>query len=317
MENFLKGLLEILEYADAHDGIVAMLGIAVTVLIFRREVVNNFYTLEKENFNEVFSPAYKEIPKKIKQLENAGQENWNNCFEELLDAFMTMLDGANYFRYTMPYLYKLLEIYIGEIEDLSRHDNWRIYRCSERQLQLVTQKARKIIRAIDNASKGKVFATKVRCARIVQKIKSLFTSWFVDRPYDSIASRITKSSCYEAVVFNDTKGEAYSKEAFNKLKWGHMQICPKTGFTDVQVVPIQTTGVIRFGYLWNFRIGKSIGKIILKTPKDKGVKIRSLHHTVKLDLIDNWSHKIVIMWKKLDDNNHLFYDVVKIRQYIE
>ena len=44
MENFLKGLLEILEYADAHDGIVAMLGIAVTVLIFRREVVNNFYT---------------------------------------------------------------------------------------------------------------------------------------------------------------------------------------------------------------------------------------------------------------------------------
>ena len=92
-----------------------------------------------------------------------------------------------------------------------------------------------------------------------------------------------------------------------------MQICPKIGFTDVQVVPIETTGVIRFGYLWNFRIGK----IILKTPKDKGVKIRSLHHTVKLDLVDNWPHKIVIMWKKLDDNNHLFYDVVKIRQYIE
>ncbi len=317
MEKFLKKLLDILEYADAHDGIVAMIGIAVTIWIFRKEVVNSFYTLEKENFNEVFSPAYKEIPKKIKKLENARLENWNDCFEELLDALRKMLDGANYFRYTMPYLYKLLEMYIGEIEDLSRHDNWRIYRCSERQLRLVTKKARKIIRAIDNASKGKVFVIKLLCSRIVRKIKASFISLFVDRPYDRIASQITKLSCYEAVVFNDTKGEAYSNDSLNNLKWGHMQICPKAGISDVQVVPILTTGVIRFGYLWNLRVGKNIGRIVLKTPKDKKVRIRPVHHTVKLDLADNWPHKIVVIWRKLSDNNHLYYDVIKIRQYIE
>ena len=317
MEKILKGLLDILEYADAHDGIVAMIGIAVTVLIFRREVANNFYTLEKENFNNVFRPAYQEIPKKIKQLENAGQERWNECFDELLKEFVRMLEGANYFRYTMPYLYKLLEIYIGEIEDLSRHDNWRMYRSSERQLRLVTKKARKVIRAIDNASKGKVGIIKLRSSKYVQKMKSLFVSFFVDRPYDRIASQITKSSCYEAVVFNDTNGEAYSNESLNKLKWGHVQICPKPDLLDVRVTPIQTTGLIRFGYWGNLRIGKNIGKIVLKTPKDKAVRIRLLHHIIKLDLEDNWSHKILIQWRKLGENNHLYYDVVRVRQYIE
>lgn len=317
MENFLNGLLDILEYADAHDGIVAMLGIAVTVLIFRKEVVNNFYTLEKENFNEVFRPAYKEIPKKIKKLETARQENWNDCFEELLNAFTEMLEGANYFRYTMPYLYKLLNIYIGEIEDFSRHDNWRLYRCSEKQLRLITKKARKIIKVIDNASKGKVFIIKLSCSQPVRTIKTLFARCFVDRPYDRIMSCVTKATCYDAICFNDTKGEAYSKDVLQKLKWGHLQIVPQTGIADVKVVPIQTTQAICFGYLCNLRIGKRIGKIILKTSKDRSVKIRSKHHLVKLDWTDNWAHKIVVMWRKMGDDNHIFYDVVKIRQYIE
>lgn len=312
MEEFLKELLEILEYADAHDGIVAMIGIAVTVWIFRREVVNNFYTLEKENFNEVFRPVYTEIPKKIKQLENAGQEKWNDCFEDLLDAFRKMLDGANYFRYTMPYLYKLLEIYVGEIEDLSRHDNWRIYRCSEKQLQLITKKARKIIRTIDNASKGKVLIIKLCCSRPIQKIKSLFARYFVDAPYDKIVSCLKKSSCYEAVNFSDTNGDAYEKNALNKLEWGHVQITAKSGFANVKVIPVQTTGIICFGYLLNFRIGKRIGKIILKTPKDKSMKICVKKHVVKVDWTDKWSHKIIIMWKKVDDDNHIFYDIVKL-----
>jgi len=144
-----------------------------------------------------------------------------------------------------------------------------------------------------------------------------FMRWLVDRPYDRIASQIIKASCHEAVLFKDTRGQVYSEEVLNKLKWGHIQICPKIGFIDVQVIPIQTTSLIQFGYLWNLRVGKCVGKIILKSPRDNSVKVRSLHHTVKLDLIDNWSHKVVIMWRKIDDNNHLYYDVVKLKQYIE
>lgn len=45
------------------------------------------------------------------------------------------------------------------------------------------------------------------------------------------------------------------------------------------------------------------------------MKIRQLHHIVKLDLVDTWAHKLVIIWKKEDDNC-LYYDVVKIRRYI-
>lgn len=317
MEDFLNGLLNLLEYIDAHDGIVAMIGIAVTVLIFRREVVNNFYTLEKENFNEVFRPAYNEIPKKIKQLENAGLEKWDDCFDELLGEFAKMLDGANYFRYTMPYLYKLLETYIGEIEDLSRHDNWRIYRCTEKQLQLITKKSRKIIKAIDNSSKGRVFAIKIQGSLLIKKIKSIFVSCLVDRPYDRISSYIIKSSCQGAVVFNNSQGETYSKDVLDRLKWGHIKICPKTDYKVVRVIPIQTASVICFGYLLNLRLGNVIGKICLKTPRDKRVKVHSLHHAVKIDLIDNWPHKIVVMWQKMDDNNHMYYDIIKIRQFIE
>lgn len=239
MGDFLKGFLELLEYADEHDGILAMLGIAVTIIIFRREVANNFYTLEKENFNKVFEPAYKIIPQKIKQLENAGIEQWNQCFEELLGEFSKMLDGANYFRYTMPYLYKLIEMYVDEIEDLSRHDNWRLYRCSERQLQLVTKKSRRIIRSIDNASKGKVFIIKLSGLKWIRKIKDVVMRLIVDQPYDRIASQVKKLSCYEAVTFNDTRGEIYSEEELDRLKWGHIQICSKTGYNVVKVVPIQ------------------------------------------------------------------------------
>lgn len=315
MGDFLKGFLELLEYADEHDGILAMLGIAVTIIIFRREVANNFYTLEKENFNKVFEPAYKIIPQKIKQLENAGIEQWNQCFEELLGEFSKMLDGANYFRYTMPYLYKLIEMYVDEIEDLSRHDNWRLYRCSERQLQLVTKKSRRIIRSIDNASKGKVFIIKLSGLKWIRKIKDVVMRLIVDQPYDRIASQVKKLSCYEAVTFNDTRGEIYSEEELDRLKWGHIQICSKTGYNVVKVVPIQKTGIVRFGYSFNFRIGRRIGRITIKTPKDRSVKIRQLHHTVKLDLVDTWAHKLVIIWKKEDDNC-LYYDVVKIRRYI-
>lgn len=317
MENFLKGFLEILEYADTHDGIIAMIGIAVTVFIFHREVTNNFYTLEKENFNDVFRPAYKEIPAKIKQLENSSQEKWECCFEELMNALTAMLDEANYFRYTMPYLYELLEIYIREIEDLSRHDNWRIYRCSKKQIELISKKACKIIRAINNASKGRVTSIKIHRSWIVRKIKSLFNSFFIDRPYDRIAGYIVKSSCYEVVDFSSAKGESYSQEELRTLKWGHLQVIPKSGVSHIRIIPIYTAEVIRFGFLANFRVGKKIGIINLKSARDEHVKIFSKKQIVKVDWDDNWAHKVVVMWKKIGDDNHLYYDVVKFRQGIE
>lgn len=317
MENFLKGFLEVLEYADMHDGIIAMIGIAVTVFIFHREVTNNFYTLEKENFNEVFRPAYKDIPIKIKQLENSSQENWDSCFEELMNALTAMLDEANYFRYTMPYLYELLEIYIREIEDLSRHDNWRIYRSSEKQVELVSKKACKVIRAINNASKGRVISIKIHCSWIVCKIKSLFNSCFVDRPYDRIASYIIKTSCDEAVNFKSANGETYSKEELRNLGWGHLQVTPKADVLSIRIIPIYKTEVIRFGFGANFRMGKKIGVINLKSARDKQVKVCSRRQIVKIDWNDNWTHKVVVMWKILGDENHLFYDVVKFRQGIE
>ena len=87
------------------------------------------------------------------------------------------------------------------------------------------------------------------------------------------------------------------------------------GYNVVKVVPIQKTGIVRFVYSFNFRIGRRIGRITIKTPKDRSVKIRRLHHIVKLDLVDTWAHKLVIIWKKEDDNC-LYYDVVKIRRYI-
>lgn len=314
MENFLRGFVEVLEYADAHDGIIAMLGIAVTVLIFYREVTNNFYTLEKENFNDVFRPAYKDIPKKIKQLENSSQKEWDFYFEELMNTLMGMLDAANYFKYTMPYLYEFLKIYIEEIEDLSRHSNWRVYRCSEKQLKLITKKSCKIIRAINNASKGRIASIIVRRSWPVRKIRSLFTSFFIDRPYDRIASCVVKTSCREAVIFKSTKGENFSQKELRELKWRHLQVFPQLGISLIRVVPIQSTGVIRFGYMGNIRIGKKIGIIKLKTPKDKQVKIVSKQQMVKVDWDDKRAHKVVIIWRNIEDDNHLFYDVIKFSQ---
>lgn len=317
MENFLKGFLEFLEYADSHDGIIAMLGIAVTVLIFHKEVTNNFYTLEKENFNDVFRSVYKDIPKKIKQLENSSHEKWDSCFSELMNTLTMMLDAASYFRYTMPYLYELLEMYIGEIEDLSRHDNWRIYRCSEKQMKLITKKTCKIITTINNASKGKITNIKIQNSWMVRKIKTLFISFFVDRPYDRIASCVVKTSCDEAIVFKSAKGEIYSQENLRALKWGHVQVVPRSGVVLIRVIPIQSTGVIRFGYMGNLRMGKKIGVIKLKTPIDKKVKINSKRQIVKVDWNDKWAHKVVVTWRNMDDDNHLFYDVVKFRMDIE
>lgn len=317
MENFLKGFLVFLEYIDTHDGITAMIGIAVTVLIFHKEVTNSFYTLEKENFNEVFRPAYKDIPVKIKQLENSNQEKWDSCFEELMNALAAMLDEANYFRYTMPYLYELLEIYTREIEDLSRHDNWRIYRCSKKQMELVSRKACKIIRAINNASKGRIVSIKIHTSWIIRKIKTLFNSFFIDRPYDRIASCVVKSSYSEAVSFSSAKGDFYSQEELHALKWRHLQVFPKLGFTILRVTPIEMTEVIRFGYLANFRMGKKIGIIRLKATRDKHVKIHTNRQIVKVVWDDNYAHKVVVMWKKTGDNNHLFYDVVKFKQDVE
>lgn len=312
MEKILKGFIDLLEYADAHDGIIAMVGIAVTVWIFYREVTNNFYTLEKENFNEVFRPAYKEIPKKIKQLENASQQEWDGCFEELMDTLMEMLDSANYFKYTMPYLYELLGIYIREIGDLSRHDNWRIYRSSKKQVKLITKKSCKIIRAINNASKGRVTGIRIYQSLIIRKIKAFFISVFVDRPYDRIASCVIKTSCYENVTFKNTRGEPYMKDELKQLEWKHFQIHPNAGIKLVKVVPIYLTEGIRFGYLANIRAGK-IGLITLKMKLDRRVKIISKKQVVKVDWKDEWAHKVVVIWKKIDDDNHLFYDVVKVK----
>ena len=54
MEIVLHFFQSLLNFLDTHDGSVAMFGIAITVLIFRKEVINNYFTLERENFNEIF-----------------------------------------------------------------------------------------------------------------------------------------------------------------------------------------------------------------------------------------------------------------------
>lgn len=317
MENFLKYFVEFLEYADAHDGIIAMIGIAVTVLIFHREVTNNFFTLEKENFNDVFRSAYKNIPLNIKKLEDSSQKEWDASFEELIKTLMGVLEAANYFKYTMPYLYELLKMYVEEIEDLSRHDNWRIYRCSEKQLNLITKKSCKIIRAINNASKGKITYIIIHQSWIARKIRLLFLSFWVNRPYDRIASCVVKASYQEAVEFRSAKGENYTQEELGALKWGHLHVFSKSGCSLIRVVPIQSTGVIRFGYMGNIRFGKKMGVIKLKTPIDKRVKIVSKRQIVKIDWDDKGMHKVVVIWKNTDDDSQLFYDTVKIRRDTE
>ena len=147
----------LLNFLDEHDGSVAMFGIAITVLIFRREVINNYFTLERENFNEIFkNTILKVIPERLAALEEAKGSEWELRFDDLMKVLDEAIEKAKYFKYAMPYFYSCLKESRDKIGDLKRHDNWREYRTSACQTFMVEKICRRIINTIIDASKGRV-----------------------------------------------------------------------------------------------------------------------------------------------------------------
>ena len=161
---------------DNHEGMVAMLGIAVTVLIFMREVSNNYFTMEQDNFRDIFQKlALKKLPVKIDEVEHAeNYTEWEIKFKDLTELLDQMLAKSKYYKYAIPFFYECLWLRIEEIKDLERNDNWQVYRNTVKQNALIQKKCRAIIRDINNASKGRVFLIKVYQNRLIRKIGRFF-----------------------------------------------------------------------------------------------------------------------------------------------
>lgn len=196
MEMICKIILNILEIMDEHEGAIALLGIAVTIGIFRKEVTNNYFTLERDNFNAVFQNLLlKKLPKCIQDVESATTLEWAVSFEKLNKVLNCIVDRAKYYKYSMPFFYNILKVRKEEIEDLVRHDEWRLYRNTVMQNELIEKKCRAIIRDINNASKGKTFRIKLYQNSFIQKIRDFFNKHLFEQPADRICETMNQEDC--------------------------------------------------------------------------------------------------------------------------
>jgi len=310
--NFFNWLVDTM---DQHEGMVAMLGIAVTVLIFMREVSNNYFTMEQDNFKDIFKDlALKQLPDKIDGVELAKESEWSDRFKELMDVLDEMLVQSKYYKYSIPFFYECLRLRIDEIRDLERHDNWRLYRSGVKQNELVQRKCRYIIKNINNASKGRVFSIKVYQNRLLQKIRQLFIKNLYDHPADRITERYTECS-YDAFLFETDGGDLIQKSELKKISVENVIIKPNVS-QNVRIIDVKgvSRGETYFGYVGNFRWGKHIGIIKIKAVEDKSIHIKHIRNQATIKLRDSNMHKLVIMWTENNDMNHIFFCKFNMRK---
>lgn len=312
----LEIIIDILDVIDQHEGSIAMFGIAISVLIFRKEVSNNYFTLEKDNFNEIFKKiTLEELPEKISGIEEAIEADWSKRFSELMEVLENMLENAKYFKYSMPYFYKCLKEIKEEIGDLERHDNWKLYRNSAKQNELIEKKCREIIRTINNASKGRVFRIKWRQNKIVNQIKRYFVKAFIDSPNDRISETYSEGNVAKVVDIYTLKEEKRKIDIqdITYLKSGKILIKPANSrISIVGIKAIWSSEKFFFGYMAGIRFGKKIGKTQLKAKVDKSVYTRAKGTEHILTWDDRDIHKIIVLWRERGKKRTIYFDTFKI-----
>lgn len=308
--NFFKMIVDTI---DQHEGLVAMLGIAVTVLIFMREVRNNYFTMERDNFNDIFKDlVLKQLPEKIDGVEQASGDEWSVKFSELMNVLDEMLINSKYYKYSIPFFYECLSLRIDEIRDLERHENWRLYRNAVKQNELIQKKCRAIIRNINNASKGRVFSIRFYQNILNQKLRKFFTKNFFDHPADRITETYIEDSL-KIFIFDTVDGKKIPATDLKKLSSGELIIKSKNAETQIINARCVVSGDIFFGYTGGIRWGKKIGKTTIKAKNDRKVYISHRREQVSLRLNDKHVHKIILMWNDGNDKNHTYFNTFNVR----
>ncbi len=313
MNPLISVLKEIVFIMDQHEGLVAILGIIVTVFIFMRELSNNYFTMEQENFKDIFQKlTLKDLPLKLDEVEQSTGSEWEKKFAELTDILDQILEESKYYKYAIPFFYECLRVRIEEIKDLERY-NWKLNRNAVKQNELIQKKCRAIIRNINNASKGRVFSIRIYQNRFIQKIRNFITKSVYDYPADRITDIYMEreDNEFSFITGQDTVVDVLD---LKKLSSKNLIInAPNEKYTIIDVRCIKT-GDIYFGYLGNIRWGKKIGKTVLKSKNDYSVRIRYDKSSAQIKLNDKDIHKIVLMWFEGDDKNHINFSIVNIRR---
>lgn len=314
METIIRLFSSLVETMDHHEGMVAMVGIAVTVWIFIREVSNNYFTMEQDNFKDIFKNlVLKDLPKKIDNIELATEDEWNLKFEELIDVLDEILVNSRYYKYSIPFFYEYLRLRVDEIRDLERHENWRLYRNSVRQNALIQKKCQSIIKSVNNASKGKVFLIKLYQRNIVQTIRHFFVKNVIDRPADRITEMYIKSEIATNFVIMNKKGKKIDASILKKLTFPELEI--KEVDEKIHVIDVRAieNPEMCLGYIGNIRWGRRIGEICVKAKNDRHVQIINNANHILIKWNDNSIHKIVMMWKMEGDKEHIFFSKFNVR----
>lgn len=315
MESFLLFFQAFLDILDKHEGSVAMLGIAITVLIFRKEVTNNYFTLERDNFNEIFKDIIlKDIPNKLTELEAAKGDEWEAKFQNLEVVLDDALVKAKYFKYAMPYFYAYLKEIREKIGDLERHDNWMVYRTSARQTFLVEKYCRKMINAIINASKGKILIIRLSQRRLIKTIRHYFERKLVDRPTDRILESRIKSLANDFITVTDIEGNEIHTEELKNISCNELLLkCKKSNMVIRNVIAFAPTSKYYFGYRFNLRFGKHIGYIDVISERDENINCIGCK---QIKISDSSIHKVLLLWSDVSNMKVQMYDVIKIKKSI-
>ena len=313
MEIVLHFFQSLLNFLDTHDGSVAMFGIAITVLIFRREVINNYFTLERENFNEIFkNTILKVIPERLAALEEAKGSEWELRFDDLMKVLDEAIEKAKYFKYAMPYFYSCLKESRDKIGDLKRHDNWREYRTSACQTFMVEKICRRIINTIIDASKGRVLGIRFSQCKPIKALRHFFERKFVERPIDRILECRVKASAYDYIEIRDSDNAVISSDQYKKYPSTEVVLrCKDKNMALRKVVAFVPTSKYYFGFLFNIRFGKHLGIIDVKAEKDGAVRCMGIK---KLKIEDRTVHNILLLWSDLSNKRIQMYDVIKIKR---
>ena len=306
----------LLLFFDNHQGLIAAVGVFVPIWIFSRQLSKSYFTMERDNFNEIFKDfTMHQLPEILYDMEAVSTEEWNDRFSELSLLLEKMRKSSKYYKYAMPFFYRCLEIRILDIKNLARHgDGWSMYRSKSQQNRLIQKKCRRLIKDIQNASKGKVISIRMFQWGFFQGIRSFFIKNLVSYPSDRIMNTFVPGSVNIFGFSSDNATKNIETNNFRRLPGKDLTIyCLDDNISIKNVYCSTPSSHIYFWYKNNFRWGTDIGTPEAQVINDINSTIRYNKDIASVSWNDNSYHTIVVLWEEAESPSKIRFGHFNVR----
>ena len=310
---------DFLGFLDAHEGLIAVSAIIVTLIVFSNELKNYANSIEQQYFTKLLAKAVSEdIPNQLALIQSATESELFETSKSLVDILNKVLTDSTYFKYTMPWFYDDLHEYAQCVEEIvCDRRSWKKYRSIGQQKALIVKLSKKFINSVNKVSKGRTKMIWVRQLGVMCKIRLFYRRYFIKMPNDRICSSFRE----EVIRANQirilgAKGE--QRQEIHYAGDGKLLEIPNE-YTRIYidmgenvVKKIKAIVLAERFFFSAYGVGK-VGYIKINGKQDQNIKIKREKGGYWIEFMDEKIHKLLIIWKEGKKKGNC-YATIKVRR---